>query len=187
MGSAQEVEDPVDNYATFIARLDEAIATLRLRRASIDQVKPLLVLLHKQNQTGFTLWSERRLHVDELLTKDHNNPASFKHLAELLETARTLERKFQGRSHRIQGQLQRMEDSRKNVERSLIDLEKSKAKLNMSLTLTKDREILNHAITALDNVSGSPGTRANDNGFIVDLKSARNAIFLAEALLEVKE
>lgn len=186
MASTIKGEGSVDNYAVFIARLDIAIDTLRRRRELIDRTKPLITLLHGQNEAGYSSWTRRRTHVEELLLRYDGRPEGYQTLADLLQSAQTLERKFEERTRRLESRVNSVQDRRSEIEKSLVDLEKSKDKLTMSLELTKERESLNRAIAALSDEPGDFGSVSKNLGVAADLRTARQAVFLAEALLDLK-
>ena len=186
MAGTTNAEDSVDNYAVFIARLDVAIDTLRRRQELIDRTAPLITLLHGQNEAGYSSWSSRRTHVEELLLRYDGRTEGYETLSDLLHSAQTLERKFEERTRRLESRVNSVQDRRSDIEKSLVDLEKSKAKLTMSLELTKERESLNRAIAALNDGPGDFSSVSENIGIAADLRTARQAVFLAEALLDLK-
>ncbi|MPY12106.1 hypothetical protein FNH21_15535 [Arthrobacter sp. KR32] len=170
----------------FVARLDIAIDTLRHRQDLIDRTAPMIALLHGQNEVGYSFWTRRRAHVEELLSGYGGSPEGYDNLSDLLQSARTLERKFEDRTRRLNSRMTSMQNRKSDIEKSLLDLQRSKDKLAMSLELTREREALNRTISALDDGPGNFGFVPEDTGVATDLRSARQAVVLAEALLELK-
>jgi hypothetical protein len=78
-----------------------------------------------------------------------------------------------------------MQGRRDAIDKSLLELEVSRVKLNSSRMLSQDRENLSRLFSEL---AGSTGAAATipDLGLRRDLKEAREAVILAEALMEVK-
>jgi hypothetical protein len=69
---------------------------------------------------------------------------------------------------------------------SVAELQSSKDRLGFSKMLHEDREKLRKTALELGGTYGSPALSANDGGLPNELKNAREAIAMAEALLEVK-
>lgn len=186
MVGTTKAEDSADNYAEFISRLDIAIDTLRRRWELIERTAPVVRILHEQNEAGYRSWTRRRNHVEKLLIQYDGPPQEYHNLSDLLQNAQTLERKFEDRTRRLEARMNSILDRRNDIEESLADLEKSKDKLAVSLELTKERESLSRAIRALSDEPENLSTATEDTGITADLRTARQAVFLAEALLELK-
>lgn len=72
------------------------------------------------------------------------------------------------------------------ISRSLNSLELSRQKLTASRRVTEERENLNRAVLGLAGTAEGFATPTPDGGLRDDLKTAREAVLLAEALLELK-
>jgi hypothetical protein len=97
----------------------------------------------------------------------------------------TMEAMLRSRAQRITDKISVMQGRRDAIEKSLLELEMSRVKLNSSRMLSQDRENLRRAFSE---VAGPTGAAAiiPDLGLNSDLKEARKAVILAEALMEVK-
>ena len=78
-----------------------------------------------------------------------------------------------------------MQGRRDAIDKSLLELEVSRVKLNSSRMLSQDRENLSRVFSELAGSAGAAPT-IPDLGLRRDLKEAREAVILAEALMEVK-
>lgn len=186
MTSKQAGTAPRDNYAQFLARLDAASASIVKRRASGDRTIEIVTLMYKRNDVGYRLWSERRSQVNGLLDAYSTKPTVHRPLWELHENAVKMEHMFGERTRRLLERLTYIRGRCAELDSALLDLEASKEKLNVSRMLSQDRESLNKALADL---AGTPehGSRANPtSGVSNDLRDARQAVILAEALMEVK-
>ena len=97
-----------------------------------------------------------------------------------------MERMFTNRTQRVQEVCHSLRARRDQINTSLFELEKSRVKLTSSRMLALERENLRKVA---DDLSVSPdgiGLGFPDPGLRESLREAREAIILAEALLEVK-
>ena len=96
-----------------------------------------------------------------------------------------MEAMLRGRVQRVTEKLAVMRSRREAIDNSLLELELSRVKLNSYRLLAQDRERLSSVFSAL--TSSAAATSAQpDLGLLSDLKAAREAVVLAEALMEVK-
>jgi hypothetical protein len=175
-----------DNYADFLARLDTATASLISRRDSIGATIDIITRLHKHNNTGLELWAHRRNDVEKLLTPRSENSEFHDARAELQTVALKMESMFRDRTQRLDAKILSSRGHYQEIEKSLFELEKSKVKLHSSRMLSQEREHLNNAAATLTGeVIGLP-SMIPDAGLREDLREAREAVILAEALIEVK-
>ncbi|MGY2743440.1 hypothetical protein [Pseudarthrobacter sp. S3] len=174
-----------DNYAQFIARLDAATQSLSSRRDSLSTSLEILVLLADQNRAGLLAWEQRRANTSKLLEKNPQRPEA-ESLRELLEVALRMEPMFRNRTERIGQRLALLGNRSDELTKSLVELEKSKTKLDSSRMLAQERDNLSRAVAQLAGTAQGPFGGLSDAGLLDDLKKAREAIVLAEALLEVK-
>lgn len=182
MRSAHRAEETTDNYAVFMDRLENAIVTLRGKRALVDLAAPLVAELYRENQVGHQGWVDRRREVEAAIDEYRGDTTGYELLADLLRDATTLERTFEERTRRLEGKRRMIEDRHKDLDASLMELEQSKAKLDLSRMLTQDRSALSRTMSQDRSVMGTAVT----GGIDAELESAREAVFLAEALVEVK-
>jgi hypothetical protein len=187
-GSLDSTAPLLDNYADFIARLDAATGKLTPRRDALGTALGAAELLFSQNQTGLELWGRRLSLISQLLAKHTgtNEARRYSTLLELHDVAAKMERMFTSRTQRVQGVCHSIRARRDRINTALFELEKSRVKLESSRMLAQDRENLRKAA---DDLSLSPeGTSLGfpDPGLRESLREAREAIAMAEALLEVK-
>lgn len=126
---------------------------------AVDQNGALLKisvgLLYKHNAVGLRLWEERRSKVGKLVPRETKSPAKQKALGELLEVAVRMESMFLNRTQHIAEKQATIQGRRDEIKRSLLDLDRSKLKLESSRMLSRERENLNRAIAEL--VGTPPG------------------------------
>lgn len=176
----------MDNYEGFIERLDSAAANLERRRELLDKSLDIVSLLLKQNNTGLQLWSQRRGRVSDLLDRYSGKPAGYQALSELNDAAVKMETLFRHRTQRIQEHIAVIRERCDVIDKSFVELEKSRVKLHSSRIASQDRDNLNRAIAELSGTPDRAITAVPDAGLRDALQEARQAIVLAEALLEVK-
>ncbi|WP_461163609.1 hypothetical protein [Arthrobacter sp. R4-81] len=176
----------MDNYEGFIERLDSATANLERRRDLLDRSLDVVQVLFKQNITGLQLWSQRRGRVSDLLDSYGGKPAGYRALGELNDAAVKMETLFRNRTRRIDEHMAVIRERSNIIDNSLGELEKSRAKLHSSRIVSQDRENLNKAIAELSGTPDRAISSVPDAGLRDALQEARQAIILAEALLEVK-
>jgi hypothetical protein len=176
---------PPDNYAAFLSRLDAATTSLSTRARSLDKALTAVSLLLGPYQSAVRQWERRRVHVSQQLARHSGTPQAYTALSELHDMAVTMEAILRSRAQRITDKISVMQGRRDAIEKSLLELEMSRVKLNSSRMLSQDRENLRRAFSE---VAGPTGAAAiiPDLGLNSDLKEARKAVILAEALMEVK-
>jgi septation ring formation regulator EzrA len=175
----------VDNYAEFIERLDGATATLTRRKKSLGPALDLLTALLEENQTGVEAWTKRLNQVDRLLASSTTAEASAQ-LHDLHDIARRMQSLFRLRAERVSERFAAIHSRHAALENSLQELRRSKLKLESSRLLAHEREKLNQAMRELSGAPGNPIAAAPDPDMSQDIKDARQAVILAEALLEAK-
>ena len=176
---------PHDNYDEFLARLDAATTSLSTRAASLDKALAAVSLLLGPYESAVRKWERRRHYVGEQLSRHSGSPQTYTALSDLHDVALKMESMLRGRAQRVTEKLSVMRGRREAIDKSLLELELSKVKLNSSRMLSQDRETLSGIFSEL---AGSPVSTGAipDMGLLSDLKEARQAIILAEALMEVK-
>jgi chromosome segregation ATPase len=174
-----------DNYAEFLARLDAAKANLIAHARAVDKSVSAVSLLLETYQAALKRWEQRRARVNKELTEYAEEPQTYAALGELKDTAAKMEALHRAHALRIAEKLSVLHARRDAIGRSLVELEDSRSTLNSSRRMSRDRENLNKILYELAGPSGaavpSPGP-----GLGNDLKEARDAVILAEALMEVK-
>jgi hypothetical protein len=176
---------PHDSYAEFLGRLDAATASLSTRAAALDKALDAVSLLLGPYQSAVRKWERRRVDVGEQLARHSGTPQTYTALSELHDMAVKMESMLRDRTLRVAEKISVMQRRREAIDKSLLELEVSRVKLNSSRMLSQDREDLSRAFREL---AGSAGAAATipDLGLRGDLKEAREAVILAEALMEVK-
>ncbi|WP_133185433.1 hypothetical protein [Arthrobacter sp. Bz4] len=116
-----------------------------------------------------------------------NTPNAYKSLTDLQDVARNMETMFRKRTDRINERLAVVQQRCDEIDRSLRELERSKLKLESSRMLHADRENLRKAMADLAGTPEASISEARDPLLRDELGDAREAIALAEALLELKE
>ena len=173
-----------DNYAAFLARLDAATTSLSTRARALDKALPAISLLLGRYQRALRGWERRLVRVNEELAR-HSGEPQRSALGELQRTAVQMGSMHSAQVLRLTEKLSLMQGRRDAISRSLLELEASRAKLDASRRLSKDRENLSRALYELAGTGGGVA-KIPDLGLRNDLKEAREAVILAEALLEVK-
>ncbi|WP_142057799.1 hypothetical protein [Pseudarthrobacter sp. B4EP4b] len=181
----QETELP-DNYRQFIAQLDTASENLRARQDSLGRTLQAAGMLFKQNELGLKLWEERRTKLEKLSSNQDLSAEKAYSLRELHEVAIRMESMFQLRTQHIREKQFMVASSFDEIEKSLVDLDRSKLKLHSSRMLSREHENLNRVVAELSGTAQFAAPSSSDPGLRDDLNEARRAIVLAEALLELK-
>ena len=174
-----------DNYAAFLARLDAATASLSTRARALDKALPAISLLLGRYQRALRGWERRLVRINEELARHSGKPQTSAALGELQRTAVQMGSMHSAQVLRLTEKLSLMQGRRDAISRSLLELEASRAKLDASRRLSKDRENLSRALYERAGTGGGVA-KIPDLGLRNDLKEAREAVILAEALLEVK-
>lgn len=177
----------MDNYGEFIERLNTAFASLQRRRNSLGINLDALTWQHSRHAAGLQQWERRRALVAQKIEASAVTPAAYQSLSDLQDVARNMESMFRKRTERIDERRVIVQERCAGIDRSLQDLERSKLKLESSRMLRTDRENLRKAMIDL---AGTPETSIGgpeDPTLHDELDNAREAIALAEALLELKD
>ena len=175
---------PHDNYDAFLSRLDAATSSLSTRAASLD----------KAWQPFPSSWDHLSPPSgngnDGAITSMNSSPSL--RVAAVLHSAVRAPRR--GRKDGINAprpcpachrKLAVMQGRREAIDKSLLELELSRIKLTSSRMLSQDREKLSSIFSEIAGSTAATGA-IPDMGLLGDLKEAREAIILAEALMEVK-
>lgn len=186
-------DPPPDSYAAFLARLDAATANLITRAASLDNALKAVSLLVGPYTVALRKWERRRIHVGEQLAllsgtpsgASYGSPQTYTALSELHDTAQKMESMLGARILHLTEKLAVMQGRREAIDKSLLELEVSRAKLHSSRMLSQDRDNLSRAFSELAGPTRAAAV-VPDLGLHSDLKEARQAVILAEALMEVK-
>lgn len=177
----------MDNYTEFIERLDAASAKLQRRRESVGTALDVLTWMHTRHLTGLQQWEQRTERVARKLDSRMGTPPAYKSLSDLEDIAQNMESMFRKRTERIDERLAVVQQRCDEIDRSLRELERSRMKLESSRMLRIDRENLRKAMTDLAGTPDASISEAQDPSLRDELGDAREAIALAEALLELKE
>ncbi len=176
---------PCDNYEAFLSRLDAATTSLSTRAGSLDKAQAAVSLLLGPYESAVRKWERRRHYVRGQLARHPGSPQSYTALSELHEVAVQMESMLRSRVQRLTEKLTVMRGRREAIETSLRELELSRVKLTSSRLLAQDRETLSRIFSALAGSTDASSARP-DTGLLNELKEARKAVILAEALMEVK-
>jgi hypothetical protein len=185
---SEESPAPLDNYAKFIARLDAAAGKLTPRREALSTALGAAEMLLSQNQVGLELWGQRLSLISQLMSR-HSGPREarrYSTLRELHDVAAKMERMFASRAQRVEGVCRSIRARREQLNTALFELEKSRVKLASSRMLALDRENLRKVADDLSLSEEGISLGFPDPGLRESLREAREAIVMAEALLEVK-
>jgi hypothetical protein len=174
-----------DNYDAFLSRLDAATASLSTRAGSLDKALAAVSLLLEPYEAAVRDWERRRRYVGEQLAAHSGSPQSYTALCELHIVAGKMEGMLRGRVERVTEKLAVISGRREAIDKSLLELELSRIKLTSSRMLSQDREELSGIFSELAGSTVAAGA-VPDMGLLGDLEEAREAIILAEALIEVK-
>lgn len=177
----------MDNYTEFIQRLDAASAKLQRRRESVGTALDVLTWLHTRHFAGLRQWEQRTERVARKLDARMGTAPAYKSLSDLEDIARNMESMFRKRTERIDERLAVVQQRCDEIDRSLRELERSRLRLESSRMLRIDRENLRKAMTDLAGTSDVSISETQDPSLRDELGDAREAIALAEALLELKE
>lgn len=179
---------PLDNYAEFIRRLETASGKLIPRRDALSAALDAAGLLLNQNNAGVELWGQRRTRIRQLLSLQaaKQQARTYRSLSELHEVALKMEQTFSKRAQRVQQVCSGLQSRRDQINAALVELDKSKAKLTSSRRIAQERENLSKIAADLSVSTGNLSFSVPDPGLRDSLREAREAIILAEALLEVK-
>ena len=151
----------------------------------MDKALAAVSLLLEPYESAVRKWERRRQYVSEQLAAHSGSPQSYTALCELHIVAGKMESMLRGRVERIREKLAVIQSRREAIDRSLLELELSRIKLTSSRMLSQDREELSGIFSELAGSTVATGA-IPDMGLLSDLKEAREAIILAEALIEVK-
>ncbi|ALV40660.1 hypothetical protein AU252_05325 [Pseudarthrobacter sulfonivorans] len=175
-----------DNYAQFVEQLTAASKKLQARHDSLNRTLEIVTLLFKQNVLGLSLWEERRIKLSKLVAKDAISMDTANSLRELHDVALRMESMFLLRSQRIDEKKSAVSSHVDEINKSLLDLDRSKLNLLSSRMTMRDREKLNEAVAGVAGTPQGANAASSDPGLRDDLNEARRAMILAEALLELK-
>ena len=155
------------------------------RASSLDKALAAVLLLLGPYQSAVREWERRRLDLGEQLARQSWSPQTHTALSELHDVAVKMQSMLAGRTQRVTEKLSVMHGHRAAIHQSLLELEASRVKLNSSRMLSQDREKLGSIFSTLAGSSVAAPAFA-DMGLLSDLREAREAVILAEALIEVK-
>lgn len=136
----------------------------------------------EQNQYGFDEWSARNSKLETLRTAK----TASKELEDLHGISANMLNVFRGRSERVNARLAAVQSRVDKINSSLDSLQLSKQKITSSRQLAEERENLNKAMLGLAGTAEGIAVGTPDGGLQDDLKTAKEAVVMAEALLEVK-
>ncbi|TLM81952.1 hypothetical protein FDW83_14575 [Pseudarthrobacter sp. NamE2] len=176
-----------DNYAHFIEQLNTASKNLHARQDSLGMTLQIAGVLFKQNELGLKLWEERRTALEELLSQQVLPLKKADSLRELYEVANQMESTFKLRTQRIREKQFAVAANFDEIDKSLVELDRSKIKLHTSRMQSRDHEYLNKVVADLSGTVQLAAPSSTDPSLREDLNDAKRAIKLAEALLELKE
>jgi hypothetical protein len=176
---------PPDNYEEFLSRLDAATTNLSTRAAALEKVITAVTLLLEPYESAVRQWERRRIYVGEHLARHAGTPQTSASLTDLHDMAVKMEVMLRARTKRLAEKLGVMQERRAAIDKSLLELEMSRIKLASSRTLAQDRAKLSRICSELAGAAQANGT-VSAVGLYGDLRQAREAVVLAEALMEVK-
>ncbi|QOT19369.1 hypothetical protein [Paenarthrobacter sp. YJN-5] len=175
----------VDNYGEFLQRLDTAAASLKKRHDKLSAALAVVSIAADQNQFGLDQWTKRHARLEGLLGNKNQAPAPA--LKDLYGVSGNMVSVFRARSENVEARRAAVQKRVNEICRSLNSLELSKQKLTSSRRFAEERENLSKAVLGLAGTAEGFAAPTPDGGLRDDLKTAREAVLLAEALLELKE
>lgn len=173
----------MDNYGEFLQRLDTAAASLKTRQTKLNNILWAVSTAAKQNRFGFDEWTKRNTRLEKLIA---GGGAPSPGLKDLQAVSANMVAVFRGRSEHVNARLAAVQAKIDQVSGSLHNLELSKQKLTSSRELAGERARLSEAMLGLAGTAEGIAVATPDGGLQDDLKTAREAVVMAEALLEVK-
>jgi small-conductance mechanosensitive channel len=173
----------MDNYAEFLHRLDAAAKSLTERREALGRVRSVVEAAFENNDYGRREWGKRLGKVEELMAARAVPDTG---LQELHGVATNMQAMFRTRADRVGARLAAVDARISELDAPLQDLNLSKVKLTTSRQVAEERERLGQAMQNLAGTTEGANMVVPDAGLNEDLKKAREAVVLAEALLEVK-
>jgi hypothetical protein len=174
----------MDNYTEFLQRLDTAAASLKTRQTKLNNALWAVRTAAEQNQFGFDEWTERNSRLTALLA--HTDPSRAAGLKDLYAISTNMVAVFRGRSEQVNARLTAVQARVDKINGSLHSLALSKQKLTSSRELAGERARLSEAMLGLAGTAEGFSVATPDGGLQDDLKTAREAVAMAEALLELK-
>lgn len=174
----------MDNYAEFLQRLNAAETNLKKRQDALGHVLSVVSAAFEDNNYGNRQWAERVACLEKLIS----NPdiAARPSIKELHAVALNMESVFRTRRDRVGARLTAVQKRINEMNRPLKALNLSKQRLTASRRLAEEREKLSKAVQGVAGTADGSATATPDSGLRDDLKTAREAVVLAEALLELK-
>lgn len=173
----------MDNYTEFLARLDAAAASLKTRQTKLNHALWAVRTAAEHNKFGLDEWTQRNNRLKGLLRgKEEPSPA----LRDLQGISANMVSVFRGRSKQVDARLTAVQARADRISDSLHALELSKQKLTISRRLAEERTSLSEAVLGLAGTAEGVALTTPDGGLKDDLAGAREAVVMAEALLEVK-
>lgn len=182
--SEESTSTPMDNYAEFLERLNAAADSLKKRQDALGHVRSIVSAALKDNEHGYRQWAERRTRVEGLLGS--REAAGRSSLGELHTVAINMESVFRSRCEHVGARLSAVQNRIDEIAGPLHDLQLSRDKLTSSQRVAEEREKLSRAVQGLAGTAEGIAAMTPDAGLRDDLKAAREAVVLAEALLELK-
>lgn len=175
----------MDNYAEFLHRLDAAAKSLTERREALGRARAVVAAALEHNVYGYRAWTQRLDQVGKLLAGQAATDSAG--LQELHAVASNMQSMFRARSERVRSRLAAVDSRIGELDGPLHDLNLNKVRLTTSRRVAKEREKLGSAMQDLAGTAEGADSVVPDVGLHNDLKRAREAVVLAEALLELKE
>lgn len=175
----------MDNYAEFLQRLNTAAASLKDRHEALGRVRTVVAKALEENDYGYREWAQRLGQVEKLLASKATPDQTG--LQELHTVASNMQSMFRTRSERVGARLAAVDVRIGELDGPIHDLNLSKVRLTTSQRMAEEREKLSRAVQGLAGTAEGADTVVPDVGLRDDLKRAREAVVLAEALLELKE
>lgn len=175
----------MDNYAEFLHRLDAAAGSLKERHEALGRARKVVAAALESNDYGYREWTRRLDRVETLLAGQAATNRS--RLQELRAAASSMQSMFRTRSELVGARLAAVDMRISELDGPLRDLNLSKVRLTTSRRVAEERENLGRAMLDLAGTAEGVDAVVPNAGLNDDLKRAREAVVLAEALLELKE
>lgn len=175
---------PVDNHEAFKKRLTSASHDLKKRQENLSRYICVLEFLLEQNREALWNWSQQHKYAHDIQQAYTGGAEGYQIIGDLVTTASRMKSLFGKRVNVLNEKHMAVEANSDVVAKAIADLDASYTKLGLSKMLQDGKAKLLATESAL-NGSISP-VEANSPVMSQELHAAREAVAMAEALLELK-
>lgn len=173
----------VDNYEEFKKRLTNAANDLKKRKSNVARHVSLLEVMLDQNRSALLSWSDQYKYAYSIQANYSGEADGYRIISDLVETSSRMKSLFAKRVNVLNEKSEAAQENLEAITKAIGDLDSSFAKLDFSKMLNDDKARLLATESAL---SGSPALAGGSHVMSQELHNAREAVAMAEALLELK-